>query len=71
MEFLPPYTMGERSRELCHSSKALRWRVRRTCSKSRELSDKSARLLRRSQDVLVTALAAERRASSLVSQLRH
>ena len=41
---LPPYTLEERSRELCMSSKALCWRARRAQAQSRRLQDENRAL---------------------------
>jgi hypothetical protein len=43
-DLLPPYTLAERSRELCMSSRALCCRAQRAHTRSRQLRDKSAAL---------------------------
>jgi hypothetical protein len=46
-DLLPPYSLEERSRELCMSSKALCHRARKVLKRSKELRDKSNAILRR------------------------
>jgi|SoiMethySBSTD1v2_1073268.scaffolds.fasta_scaffold265088_4 hypothetical protein len=43
-DWLPPYTQGERSRELSMRSQLLRWRAQRTLDRSKELLKYSAEL---------------------------
>jgi len=43
-ELLPPYTPVERSRELCHISKALRKRALKICNQSKALQNRLAQM---------------------------